>query len=131
MAIHKFARLLAAGKEIEQYGDGESARDYTFITDIVEGIVRAADRATGFHVWNLGGSRTMRLADLVRKIADRLGTPARVRRLPVQPGDVDRTWADVSRVRHELDWSATVEIDEGLDRFLDWFRRQSESRSAE
>jgi UDP-glucuronate 4-epimerase len=125
MAIHKFSRLLAAGEEIEQYGDGSSARDYTYVADIVEGIVRAMTRATGYHVWNLGGSRTIALAELVGKIAERLAVPARVRELPVQPGDVDRTWADISLARRELDWSPEIDIDGGLDLFLAWFRQAS------
>jgi UDP-glucuronate 4-epimerase len=121
MAIHKFARLLADGREVEQFGDGRSARDYTFISDIVEGIVRAGERCEGFHVWNLGGSRVTTLGDLVQKIATRLGVPARVRPAPMQPGDVDRTWADVSRARAELGWEPQVDIDAGLDRFVAWF----------
>ncbi|HXV75406.1 MAG TPA: GDP-mannose 4,6-dehydratase [Candidatus Polarisedimenticolaceae bacterium] len=124
MAIHKFARRLAAGEAVDQYGDGSSARDYTYVSDIVEGIVRALDRSTGYHVWNLGGSQTTTLGDLVRKIAAGLGVPPRVRQLPPQPGDVDRTWADVSRARAELDWAPLIPFDAGLERFLDWFRSQ-------
>jgi UDP-glucuronate 4-epimerase len=123
MAIHKFARWLAAGREIEQYGDGSSSRDYTYIADIVDGVVRAMERATGYHVWNLGGSSTITLADLVHKIAERLGVPARVRQLPTQPGDVDRTWADIRLARRELDWAPAIDIDTGLDLFLEWFAR--------
>jgi UDP-glucuronate 4-epimerase len=124
MAIHKFARLLASGREVEQYGDGSTARDYTYVSDIVEGILRAEERCAGFHVWNLGGSRTITLAALVRKIAAGLGVPPKVRQLPMQPGDVDRTWADVARVERELEWRAAVDIDRGLSLFLEWFRAQ-------
>jgi UDP-glucuronate 4-epimerase len=125
MAIHKFARLLAQGAEIEQYGDGSSARDYTYVSDIVEGIVRAMERSTGYHVWNLGGSNTITLARLVSKIAERLGVPARVKQLPLQPGDVDRTWADISLARRDLDWEPRIDIDRGLDLFLNWFQDAS------
>ena len=125
MAIHKFARLLAAGHEIEQYGDGSSARDYTFVADVVDGIVRATDRTTGYHVWNLGGSKTITLAELVAKIAGRLGVKPRVKQLPPQPGDVDRTWADITRARHELGWTPEIDIDRGLDMFLEWFEKSS------
>jgi UDP-glucuronate 4-epimerase len=124
MAIHKFARLLSLGREIEQYGDGTSARDYTYVSDIVRGIVRAAERCRSFHVWNLGGSRTTTLATLVQKLAKGLGVDPRVRQLPMQPGDVERTWADVSRVERELDWRPEVDLDRGLSLFLDWFRAQ-------
>jgi len=122
MAIHKFARLLACGEQVDQYGDGSSARDYTYVSDIVEGIARSLDRCTGYHVWNLGGARTTRLGELVEKIARGLGVPARVRQLPAQAGDVERTWADVSRAETELGWSPKVPFDEGLTLFLEWFK---------
>jgi UDP-glucuronate 4-epimerase len=124
MAIHKFARLLARGAEIEQYGDGSSARDYTYVSDIVEGIVRALDRCRSYHIWNLGGSHATPLRELVERIAAGLGVPARVRVLPPQPGDVERTWADIRRAREELGWQPRVRLEEGLALFLDWFRRQ-------
>ncbi len=124
MAIHKFTRALATGGTVERFGDGASARDYTFVSDIVEGIVRALERTTGYHVWNLGGSRTTTLGELIEKIAAGLGREAEVRELPRQPGDVDRTWADVSRAKRELGWEPTVAIDEGLERFLAWYRRE-------
>ncbi len=124
MAIHKFARLLAEGAEIDQYGDGSSARDYTYVADIIDGILRALDRCAGYHVWNLGGSRTITLRELIEKIAAGLGVPLRVRVLEAQPGDVDRTWADVSRVRRELQWSPRVDLDEGLALFLDWLNKE-------
>jgi len=124
MAIHKFARRLAAGELVEQYGDGSSARDYTYVSDIVDGILLALERCSGYHVWNLGGSRTTRLDELVRKIAEGLSMPARVVRLPAQPGDVERTWADVARAEAELGWTPRVSFDQGLERFLSWFREQ-------
>ena len=130
MAIHKFTRLLGAGEEIEQFGDGSSARDYTYVSDIVQGIVRALGKCSGYHVWNLGGSRTIALRELVERIARGLGVTPRVRVLPAQPGDVERTWADVSRAREDLDWEPAVGLDQGLERFLEWFRRQPAERKA-
>ena len=124
LAIHKFARLMAAGEEIQQFGDGSSARDYTFVEDIVDGIVRAYDRCEGYHIWNLGNSGSVTLAQLIEKIAAGLGVEPRIRRLPMQPGDVDRTWADNSRARRELDWQPKTDFDRGLEVFLDWFRGQ-------
>jgi UDP-glucuronate 4-epimerase len=129
MAIHKFASLLAAGREIEQYGDGSSERDYTFVSDVVEGIVRALARTRGYHVWNLGGSRTTSLRELVEKIARGLGVTPGIRVLAPQSGDVERTWADVSRAREELSWEPTVDLDRGVGLFLDWFRREAARRS--
>ena len=128
MAIYKFARILAAGGEIEQFGDGSTSRDYTFVSDIVEGIVGAMDRSRAYHVWNLGGSRTTTLSDLVEKIARGLAVAPRVKVVPPQPGDVERTWADVSRARAELLWEPRVDLDRGIDLFLDWFRRESAER---
>jgi UDP-glucuronate 4-epimerase len=124
MAIHRFARQLHEGRSIEQFGDGETARDYTYVSDIVDGIVRALDRCTRstYRVFNLGGSRTTSLSELVRKIGERMGVEPRIERRPRQPGDVERTWADVERARVELGWQPRIGIDEGLDRFLEWFR---------
>jgi UDP-glucuronate 4-epimerase len=124
MAIHKFARLLAEGRAVEQYGDGSTARDYTYIDDIVEGIVRALARSEGYRIFNLGGSKTTRLDELLHKIAIGLGVPLRVDVEPMQPGDVDRTWADISRAQAELGWSPRLDIDHGLAQFLAWFRRE-------
>ena len=124
MAIHKFARLLFEGRAVEQFGDGGSARDYTYVSDIVEGILLALERATGYHVWNLGGAHTTRLDELVHKIASGLGVPARVTRLAAQPGDMARTWADVRRAEAELGWTPRVPFDRGLELFLDWFREE-------
>jgi UDP-glucuronate 4-epimerase len=133
MAIHAFTERLAAGLPIDQFGDGSSARDYTYVSDIVSGILRAEAACRGYHVWNLGGSRTVTLAALVAKIADKLGVRPQVRQLPEQPGDVRRTWADVERAERELGWRALVGIDDGLDRFLLWFgeRRGTAARESE
>ncbi len=128
MAIRKFARLIAAGEEVEQYGDGSSARDYTYVSDIVEGVVRSLDRCRAFHIWNLGGSRTTTLLELVEKIARGLGVRPTIRRLDAQPGDVERTWADVRRARADLSWEPTVDLDRGLGLFLEWFRDQGTGR---
>lgn len=128
MAIHRFARLMVEGRQVDQYGDGSSARDYTYITDIVEGVVRAFDRCGGYHVLNLGGSRTTSLGDLLLKIAAGLGVEPRVRILPAQPGDVERTWADVSAARAELGWEPSVGIDRGIEMFLKWLRDRGTQR---
>jgi UDP-glucuronate 4-epimerase len=128
MAIHKFTRLLASGQPVEQYGDGSSARDYTYVSDIVEGIVKALERCAGFRVWNLGGSHTTRLDELLRKIARGLGVDLDAEVKPMQPGDVDRTWADIRRAKQELDWSPKVDFDRGLELFLEWFRSGGNTR---
>jgi UDP-glucuronate 4-epimerase len=122
LAIRKFAALMAEGREIELYGDGSSARDYTYVDDIVEGIVRAARRVEGFRIWNLGGSHPVLLRDLVTGLASALGVEARVKRLPAQPGDVQRTWADVSRAARDLEWSPRIGLEQGLAQFVRWLR---------
>jgi len=130
MAIHKFARAIDRGEPVPRFGDGGSARDYTYVDDIVDGVVRALDRTRGYHVWNLGGSNTITLGDLIDRIGAHLGKTPIVRALPDQPGDVARTWADVSRARAELDWEPTVAIDEGLARFVAWYREHRASGAA-
>jgi UDP-glucuronate 4-epimerase len=123
MAIHKFTRLLSEGKKIQQFGDGTSARDYTFVADIVSGICRALECCHSYHIWNLGGSNTIQLGDLTSKIADGLKLPLQLDVLPLQPGDVDRTWADTTKAEQELGWKAQIDIDLGLKKFLDWYAK--------
>ncbi len=120
MAIHKFARLLRAGRPIPMFGDGSSARDYTYVSDIVDGTVRALDRCRGWRVYNLGGSRMVRLADLVTILAAALGREAEVERLPDQPGDVPLTSACVDRAAAELGYRPSVPLEEGVRRFAAW-----------
>ena len=122
MAIHKFTDLLAKGEEIPMYGDGYSRRDYTFIDDIIDGVVASLDLAPPFEILNLGGAETTALADLVRMIADELGVEHRVQYLPDQPGDVPITYADVRKAGRVLGYSPRVSIREGLRRFVEWYR---------
>lgn len=122
MAIHKFTDLLARGQEIPMYGDGSSRRDYTFIDDIIDGVVASLDLAPPFEILNLGGAETTALADLVRMIAEELGVEHRVQYLPDQPGDVPITYADVRKAGRVLGYSPRVSIREGLRRFVEWYR---------
>ncbi len=124
MAIHKFATMMARGESIPVYGDGGSARDYTYVDDIVQGVVASLDRCEGYEIYNLGESRTTRLDDLVEKLAKALGYEARVRREPEQPGDVPITFADVTKARERLGYAPHTLIDEGLARFAEWFHRE-------
>ena len=123
MAIHKFARLIHNGDTVPQFGDGSTARDYTYIDDILDGVIASIDRCRQgvFRVYNLGGERTTTLAELVQLIADCLGKRAVIETLPLQPGDVPITYADVARARAELDYSPKVAIEEGVRRFCAWF----------
>ena len=122
MAIHKFTDLLARGKTIPLYGNGDSRRDYTYIDDIVSGIVAAMDLAPGFEIFNLGGAETTRLGDLVRWLAEELAVEPRIEYLPDQPGDVPITYADVSKAERMLGYAPGIPIREGLRRFVAWYR---------
>lgn len=129
LAIHKFARLMARGAEIPLYGDGTTERDYTYIDDIVDGLVAALDWCTAsapgtFETANLGESRTTSLARLVEILSAELGVSPRIQRLPEQPGDVQRTFADVSKARELFGYDPATTVEEGIRRFADWFRAQ-------
>ncbi len=127
MAIHKFTDLLARGETIPLYGDGSSRRDYTFISDIVDGIVASLDAEFGFEIFNLGGAETTSLGDLVRHLAEALEVEPSIEYLPDQPGDVPITYADVTKAGLLLDYSPKVPIREGLRRFVDWYRHHPPS----
>ncbi|MEL7061203.1 MAG: NAD-dependent epimerase/dehydratase family protein [Acidobacteriota bacterium] len=124
MAIAKFTDLLARGERIQVYGQGDSRRDYTYIDDIVDGVVAAHDLAPGFEIFNLGGAQTTRLEDLVRWIAAELAVDPSIEYLPDQPGDVPVTYADVSKAHRLLGYAPRVPIREGLRRFVSWYREQ-------
>jgi UDP-glucuronate 4-epimerase len=132
MAIHKFTRLIHEGRPVPLFGDGASARDYTYIDDILEGILGAlehtatlAERDERHRVYNLGGSRTVTLARLVELLEDALGRRAIIERHPDQPGDVPLTFADVSRAGSEFGYAPRVPIEDGIRRFVAWFRRRA------
>lgn len=124
MAIHKFTRLIDAGQKVPMFGDGTSRRDYTFITDIIDGVVAALERCRGYAIYNLGESRTVELRYLVSLISAALGKEALVEHLPEQPGDVPVTYADISRAQSALDYAPKVPIEEGIERFVAWYQAQ-------
>jgi UDP-glucuronate 4-epimerase len=104
------------------FGDGTTRRDYTYVADIVDGVVRAIDRCTGHHLYNLGHSDPVELRVLIDSIASALGKPADIRCLPEQPGDVRQTYADIDRASRELGYSPTTPFREGLERYIAWYR---------
>jgi UDP-glucuronate 4-epimerase len=124
MAIHKFTDLLARGRPVPLFGNGESRRDYTYIDDIVDGVVAALDLAPRFEIINLGGAETTRLADLVQWISEELEVEPRIDYLPDQPGDVPITHADVGKAGRLLGYSPKVSIRDGLGRFVRWYKDQ-------
>lgn len=123
MAIHKFARLIREGRPIPMFGDGTTARDYTYIDDILDGVIASIDATvkTDYRVYNLGGSRTTTLARLVELLEAAIGKRATVEKLPDQPGDVPITFADVSRAEKELGYAPKISIEDGVKRFAKWF----------
>lgn len=123
LAIHKFTRLIAEGQPIPVYGDGTTRRDYTYIDDIIQGVREAMDYTDSMHeIINLGESETTELRRLIELIEENLGIKAIVDLQPVQPGDVPLTYADISKARRLLGYDPQTKIEEGLPRFVEWFR---------
>jgi UDP-glucuronate 4-epimerase len=132
LAIHKFTRLISAGKPIELFGDGTTSRDYTFIDDIIDGCVAAVDQLaadpTGVcRTYNLGGSRTTTLVGLVELISQSLGRQAILSWLPEQPGDMKRTLADLTVSEQQLGYRPRVPMSVGIQRFIDWYRASQQA----
>jgi UDP-glucuronate 4-epimerase len=122
LAIRKFAALMQAGAPVPVFGDGSSLRDFTYVDDIVEGLVRASRTDLGFSLLNLGAGRQVSVLDVVKLLERVLGVTAQVDWLPLQVGDVPRTWADVSAAGEALGYAPTVQLDEGLARFVAWLK---------
>ena len=122
LAIHKFARLIERGEPIPVFGDGGMMRDHTYIGDIVAGVLAAIGRCGGYHLYNLGNSHPVSLSDLVAAIEAALGKKAVIERLPCQPGDVERTFADVELARHDLGYEPRTDLAAGLAAFVTWLR---------
>ena len=121
MAIHKFVRLISEDRNIPVFGDGTSGRDYTYIDDIIEGIVLAIKKVKGYKIYNLGDSRVVFLKELIKMLEELLHKKAKVEYLPYQSGDVAITYADITKAKKELGFEPKVKIEEGLKRFIDWF----------
>jgi len=129
LAIHKFAKLMLRGEDIPMFGDGSTERDYTFVHDAVDGIVRALDLCAAsttplFDIINIGEHATTSLSRLVDLIARELGVTPRIRRMPPQAGDVQRTYADISRARAVLGYNPQTTMEEGIHSFAEWLRAQ-------
>ncbi len=121
MAIHRFSRHIVSGEALPFFGDGTSRRDYTYVDDIVGGVIAALERADGYHIYNLGGAVTTSLGDLVAGLETVLGKKAILEKLPEQQGDVKVTYADIELAKAELNYESRVSLEEGLRRFADWY----------
>ena len=124
LAIHKFTRRIWNDQAIDQFGDGTTRRDYTYIDDIIQGVVASLGYdGPLFDIFNLGESETIQLKDLIAAIEDALGRKAKINRLPEQPGDVPLTCADISKARRLLSYQPTTPLHAGLPRFVEWFHQ--------
>ncbi|MFA6241279.1 MAG: NAD-dependent epimerase/dehydratase family protein [Candidatus Hydrogenedentales bacterium] len=122
MAIHKFARLIGKDEPIPMFGDGSSRRDYTFIEDILDGVLKAVDTPLEYEILNLGESHTTSLKELIDLISEALGKPAKIKQLPFDRADMEITYADISKAKAMLGYDPKTTMREGLAKFVTWFR---------
>jgi len=125
LAINKFAKLIMAGKPIPVFGDGSTARDYTYVSDTVDGVVACTRQEFGYEIFNLGESDTVTLARMIGLLESALGKAAIIDRQPMQPGDVPLTFADISKARARLGYDPRIKAEDGIPLFVEWFRNQS------
>lgn len=121
MAVANFTRCINEGIELPLYGDGKARRDFTYIGDIISGVVQSVYRPFPFEIINLGESRTVEVSELISIIEDKLGKEARIKRFPAAPGDVPATFADISKARRLLEYDPQVCIEDGVERYVKWF----------
>ena len=129
LAVAKFTRLIDRGEPVPMFGDGQTRRDYTFVEDIVDGVIRAIDRCSGLALYNLGRSDPIALGEMIETIAEAVGKPARIQRLAEQAGDVRQTYADVSLAAKELGYCPRTPFREGIQRYVGWYRSRTASDS--
>ena len=129
LAIHKFARLISAGKPIPVFGDGSTARDYTYATDTVDGVIACTQKEFGYEIFNLGESQTVTLSRLIELLEKHLGKRAVIERQPPQPGDVPITFADISKAQKMLGYYPRIKIEEGMRLFIEWFLQQAKAEN--
>jgi len=123
MAIHKFTKLIDEGKKITMFGSGSSRRDYTYISDIIEGVISSLHKEFSFEVINLGNSRTVELRHLISLIEKGLRKKAKVKQLPDQLGDVPITYAKIDKAKRLLGYKPEVKIEEGIEKFIFWYKK--------
>ena len=129
MAIAKFVKKAYEGDIISLYGDGSSRRDFTYIDDIIQGVVASVERDLGFEIINIGESETIDLITLIELIRELTGCEIKTEHLPMQPGDVDKTYADIDKAKQLLDYAPVTSVREGLTKYISWFRGEERSQS--
>lgn len=122
MALFKFTKAIIEEKPIDVYNHGNMQRDFTYIDDIVHGVVRAIDKNSGYEIYNLGNNNPVSLEYFISVIEKNIVKTAKKSLLPMQKGDVPKTWADIRRAKEKLDWEPKVGIEEGVRRFVEWYR---------
>ena len=120
LAIHKFSNLILKGKPLPVFGDGTTSRDYTYVNDIIDGLVKARDIVKGYEIINLGESRTITLTQMIDALEKQIGMEAHREELPTQPGDVLTTYADISKAKQVLAYNPLWDFDEGIKKFIEW-----------
>ena len=123
LAIYKFAKLITAGKPIPVFGDGSTARDYTFVGDILDGILACTQQEFGYEIFNLGESQVVKLSYMIELLESALGKKAIIDRQPMQPGDVPLTFANISKAQARLGYNPHTKIEQGIPMFVDWFKQ--------
>ncbi len=124
MAIHKFTRLIDSGESVELYGYGQPKRDFTYIDDILNGVLSAIEKVDGYEIINLGESKTISTNQLIDIIESKLGKKANRKEIEMQPGDVDITFADITKAQKLLFYKPNTEIEEGITKFVDWYKTE-------
>jgi len=131
LAIHKFTKLISNGTEIPFYGDGSTSRDYTFVDDIIDGVVKSLryveDHEDVYEIVNLGESEPVTLNEMVSTIEEGLGVKANINRMPMQPGDVNRTYADISKAKELLGYDPKTSFKDGINKFISWYREVNQN----
>ena len=126
LAINKFTRLMLEGKEIPMFGDGTTSRDYTYIDDIVDGIIKSCqycmDNKEVYEILNIGNSSPTTLKEMINTIGQALGIEPKIKQLPMQPGDVDRTYADVSKAKKLIGYEPKTTFKQGIENFVKWYK---------
>ena len=130
LAINKFTRLMLEDKEIPMFGDGTTSRDYTYIDDIVDGIARSCNYVLThedvYEILNIGNSSPTSLKEMIDTIAETLGVKPKINKLPMQPGDVDRTFADITKAKKMIGYEPKTTFKEGIQKFVDWYKDNTE-----
>ncbi len=129
LAIRHFAERILRDAPLPIYGDGSSLRDFTYVGDVVEGVVRAVDRPLGFAILNLGAGRMVTVLEVIEMLEQKLGRPAKREFLPPQTGDVSRTWADISAARDALGYAPQTTLEAGIEKFAEWLQAQERARN--